>query len=337
MRDDREELSPVPASARQPSTPELAKLDAEDDELLRHFVEFARASNTVKAYKSDLRLFENWCRSRRRQAKPASPETVAKYAAHMAHRLKRKWATIRRAMAAITVAHRAVGLDPPTKTEAVRVALAGIRREIGTKRRQMRPLLPKRLKRIAEAQPHGLRWCRDMALLLVGFAAALRRSELVAVQVEHLKFGKGGVRLLIPTSKTDQDGEGEWLGVPEEPGSATCPVAAVRLWLERGQIEKGYVFRAIKGRSFVDRNDDRHLAPRAVAAVVRRAVRLLGIDAKDFAGHSLRRGLVSACYRKKKPEAAIMKQTRHRSVAQVRDYNAPDLLGDRNAAKGLLA
>lgn len=328
---------PLTLGHPRPTSSEIGRLEAEDEALLRHFVELSRAANTVRAYKSDLKLFEAWCRERKRPCRPATPDTVARYASHLAKRCKRKYSTIRRAMAAITVAHRSVGFDPPTKTEAVKVVLAGIRREIGTRKKQARPLLPKHFRRILEVRPNGLRWCRNWAMLLVGFTAALRRAELVAVRVEDLRFKKNGVAIFIPASKTDPDGKGEWVGVPEEPGSALCPVAALRRWLKRARIEKGFVFRRTTGVKEVSRDRNAHLAPRVVASVVRLAVKLIGLEPKRFSGHSLRRGFVSASYAAERTEAEIMRQTRHKSAAQAREYYAPDVLGERNAARGLLA
>ena len=152
-----------------------------------------------------LKLFEAWCRSRRREVKPATPETVGTDA-DPRHGAPAQGSggtsTIRRAMAAITVAHWSVGLDPPTKTEAVRVALAGIRREIGTKKRQMKPLLPRRLKRIVEAKPHGLRCRRRSAPpRWVRWQRSGVRS-LVAIRVADLRFKEEGLEIFIPKSKT---------------------------------------------------------------------------------------------------------------------------------------
>jgi len=179
------------------------------------------------------------------------------------------------------------------------------------------------------ALPEGPLGLRDRALLLVGFAAALRRSKLVGLDVEDLGFEQAGMVLTLRRSKTDQEGQGQTVAIPYGRHDSTCPVLAVKVWLDASGITAGPVFRAV----------DRHgniaaarLSDRAVANIVKRAAAAAGLDPADYAGHSLRSGMATAAARAGASERAIMDQTRHRSVAMVRRYIRRGQLFADNAA-----
>jgi integrase len=174
---------------------------------------------------------------------PASPETVGAYlaAAGLGYALP----TLRRRVAAIARAHRIAKQPLDTRHPAIRETLRGIGRTHGEPARRSAALTTDEIRRLVEVcgdDPAGL---RDRALLLIGFAGALRRSELVGLDVAHVKPTPSGLRLMIPRSKTDADGEGAEIGIMRGVQEDTCPVRALRAWLRAAKIADGPVFRRI--------------------------------------------------------------------------------------------
>lgn len=167
--------------------------------------EYARAEKAVstrRAYRSDFTLFRSWCDARHVPALPATPEAVAVFLAAEANR-GAKVATISRRLAAIRYAHKLAGYEPPTNSEVVKATLRGIRRTAGSAPARKAPATAdKVLAMVAEAGTN-LRGLRDRAILLLGFAGAFRRSELVALNIADLEFCAGGLRVTIRKSKTD--------------------------------------------------------------------------------------------------------------------------------------
>lgn len=226
-------------------------------------------------------------------------------------------ATLGRRVSSIAVAHRLAGHQLDTRHPGVRDVLSGIRRTRGTAARRAAPATTDVIRRMAAAcdlsTDIGL---RDRALVLLGFAGAFRRSELVGIEVRHLAISEEGVRITLPRSKGDQDGQGEIVGVARICGSATCPVRALEAWLTAARIDDGPVFRSV----------DRHgrIAPaalhdRAVARIVQKLASAIGLDAEAYSGHSLRAGFATSAAMNGVEERRIARQTRHRSSV-VRAY-----------------
>ena len=219
----------------------LPALDAD----LEQAVSYARAekaSATRRAYHSDFTLFESWCAEKGVAALPAEPETVAAFLAFEANRGIRP-STITRRAASIRYAHKLRGHEPPTNSEAVRATLRGIRRSTGTAKVRKAPILAETARAMAQAAPDGLKGLRDRALLLLGFAGAFRRSELVALDVADLEETEEGMRVAIRRSKTDQEGKGEIIAIVRS--SVNCPVKAVKNWLQATSITEGSLFRSV--------------------------------------------------------------------------------------------
>jgi integrase len=180
-----------------------------------------------------------------------------------------------------------------------------------------------------DSTPAGL---RDRALLVLGFAGAFRRSELVALEVADLAFGVEGLTVTIRRSKVDQEGEGEGVGLPYGSHAATCPVRTVRRWLDAAGIVEGPVFRSVDRHGNVG---SQSMAGRSVALIVKRAAEGAGLDPARFSGHSLRAGLATSAAQAGKSERTIMRQGRWRSVTTARRYiRDADLYRD-NAAAGI--
>jgi len=164
--------------------------------------------------------------------------------------------------------------------------------------------------------PAGLGGIRDRALLLIGFAGGFRGSELVGLDVEDVEWSDEGVRLLIRRSKTDQESAGQFVAIARGT-TLFCPVAALAEWLRASGITSGPLFRPV--------NCYGHLGPgrlgdRNVALIVKRYANAAGLDPAQYAGHSLRAGLVTQAAINGVPERAIMRQTRHQSSAMLGRY-----------------
>ena len=207
------------------------------------YVRASLAENTRRAYLSDLAHFEAWAGSF-----PATSEAIAAYLA--AHAGSLSIATLVRRLASISKAHRAQGLSNPTRSELVRTTLRGIKRTRGCTQQQAKPLLRNDLLLVLDAMGDSLKDTRDRALLLIGFAAALRRSELVALDVADIEHVRRGIVLHLPRSKTDRDGQGHKLAIPYG-RTQWCPVVALGSWISASGIEGGAIFRPIDRHSRV--------------------------------------------------------------------------------------
>jgi integrase len=309
-------LPPAPLPPRPDSLPALLDL-ADTADRARGYAHQARAQSTRRSYATAWTDFRRWCDARGLAALPAAPETVGLYLADQAqtHRV----ATLRLRLVAIGQAHRLRGhaLDP--RHPAVRDVWAGIRRHHGTAPQQTTAATSEVLRDALRelARRPGLRALRDRALLLVGFAAALRRSELVALDLADLRHVPEGLVLTLRRAKTDQEGAGTEVALPHGQHALTCPVRALTAWLEAAGISEGAVFVSVTrgGRATATRLSDRD-----VARAVKAAVAAAGYDPAGFAGHSLRAGFATSAARAGVPEHLIMQQTRHRSAATLRGY-----------------
>jgi len=340
----------------------------------RSYARDSRARSTWQAYDGDMADFRRWCAAQQpsRSALPATPETVALYLTALAP--VRAPATLRRRMAAISVAHQLGGLDSPTGHPAVRTVWAGIRRTHRVAPRKVRAARTPDIAALVNTRPDvsspspagsrhragaatspsrpevadtanatvsagaasrsvgtaemGLADARDRALLLLGFAGALRRSELVALDIADVTEDDDGLRLVIRRSKTDQDGEGVLVGLPYGSNPATCPVRAWRAWLTCSGLTEGPAFRAVDRHG---RLGARRLSDRAVADMIKRRAAVAGLSGR-FGGHSLRAGFATESYARGVPELAVMRHGRWRSAAVMRGYVEEGALWTDNAA-----
>ena len=305
---------------------ELAEIAAD----ARDYVAASRAENTTRVYRTGWAQFTAWCDEHGVRALPAGAETVALYVANLAKDAKP--ATIDLRLAAISAAHRAAGHDSPTKEEAVRLVRRGVRRTLGTAQRQVRPLTVPELRTMVEGLGTGPAGCRDRALLLLGFAGALRRSELVGLDVADVTEGSDGLTVHLRRSKTDQEGAGRNVGIPYGSNLATCPVRAWRAWLEISVITDGPAFRAVDRHGHIGA---RRLSGQAVALVLKRHAVRAGLDPDEVAGHSLRAGLATSAAAAGVPERVIAEQTGHKGTATLRRYIREGSLFRENAASAV--
>jgi integrase len=294
---------------------------------VRDFIRASKAESTIRGYRADWRSFCGWCEAHGLCPLPASAETVASYIAECAGRLK--VGSIQRQLNAIAEAHKAVGLEPPTHYPMVTNTMKGIRRTKGTAPEQKTPTLTDDIRAMVNATDTGIIGVRDRAMVLLGFAGAFRRSELVGLDVEDCVFGKDGLTVTLRRSKTDQDGAGRKIGIPYGSNPETCPVRTVQGWMETACISTGPLFRSINRH---DRVRAGRLSGIDVSRVVKKLAKRAGLDPAKYGGHSLRAGHATAAAIAGASERSIMKQTGHRSVQMVRRYIRDGSLFRENSA-----
>jgi len=291
------------------------------------FVRNSLAPNTLRAYASDLAMFIQWG-----GRLPATAQLVAEFLA--AHARSHAPSTLSRYAAAISKVHRIRSLPDPTASELVKSTLRGIRRS-GLRLCEdaiAKPLVRDDLFKVLDGMGASLTDCRDRALLLLGFAGALRRSELVGLDVRDLATTPHGLVITLRRSKTDQLNEGRQLGIPHGRG-LHCPVKALEQWLATSAIVSGPLFRPInKGGSF----SEKRLSGEAVSLIIKHRLAASGIDTSGFSGHSLRAGYATSAAVAGAPLWKIRMQTRHATDQGVARYVRTGKLFEQNAAVGLL-
>lgn len=333
----------VPASERVPVPnskdrydhlidPQPAPITATEAEQIRTYLDESQAENTRDAYRADWADFTSWAAELQLASLPAEPATVARYLVALVER-GYKVATLTRRLSAISQAHQAAGLDTPTASLTVRKVFSGIKRRHGVAQDAKAPILPDDLRLMVAELDDTPAGKRDRALLLLGFAGAFRRSELVSLDVGDLEFRSTGLVVTLRRSKTDQEGQGELKGIPRGRDKNTCPVRAVEAWIKAAQLQDGPLFRPI------DRHGNiraQRLADFTVVRVVKTLAAAVGLDPAKYGGHSLRAGLATAAAAAGAEERAIMKQTGHKSERILRRYIRDGQLFKDNAADGLL-
>jgi len=297
------------------------------EERARHYARESRAANTRRAYRADWADFTAWCQAHGKTALPAEPETVVLYLSDRADTLKT--ATLQRRLTAISQAHKAADLDTPTADRTVRRVMTGIRRQNGTAQEGKAPAVTREIRAMVATLPPTLRGRRDRALLLLGFAGAFRRSELVSLDVGDVTPTDDGLIVHLRRSKTDQEGAGRQVGIPFGSRPDTCPVRAVRAWLAASGVGEGPLFRGVDPHGHLSRE---RLSDKTVARVVKNAAKAAGLDPTQYAGHSLRAGLATAAAQAGVAERVIMAQTGHKSLPMVRKYIREGSLFTQNAA-----
>jgi site-specific recombinase XerD len=287
-------------------------------ELVQRAQDYARKSKsdrTWKAYRSDLEHFSAWCLARGLEPMPAEPTTLRLYLTDHAGKLA--VSTLSRRLSAITEAHQAMGTPSPAASPEVQFTWAGIRRTHGKPPNGKEAAVMDVVAAMVAPLEDRLIDHRDRALLLLGFAAAFRRSELAALLVEEVADTPDGLRLAVARSKTDQEAEGEVLGVPYGSNPLTCPVRAWRKWLETSGITDGPAFRAVNRHGHLSNEP---LETGSIARMVKRRALAAGLPAADFAAHSLRAGFATTAARRGVPEREIMRHGRWKTQAVMRGY-----------------
>lgn len=347
------------------------RFDDEQAGSLRRYLEASQSANTLRAYRTDWIAWSAWCAGEGRQALPADALDVAVYlaAAADARRESGEWAfspaTLERKSAAIAAVHAANGLPSPTRSDVVRLTLRGIRRTRRTRPNRKRPVLLHTLDQLLAGLPEP-GWPteparrRDALVLLIGFAGALRRSEVAGLRISDVRVGvdhtTGEPILLVqlPSTKTDPTGVAEQrVALPRGRHPHTCPVCACADWLRLLEIHTGTGSSGVRawlaehpapapgihrchgftGTPLADGDQplfpavtrhggigDRPMSGRAVAELVKRYAARAGLDPALFSGHSLRAGFATQAALGGASDREIMRQGRWSNPRTVHGY-----------------
>lgn len=334
----------VALAAQLPEVP-LA-LTVDEVTTARRYADASRAPSTQRAYASDWRRFSAWCFARGLETLPADPRVVAVFLSAEADAGAAPL-TVGRRLAAIGWMHRRAGLQPPQAREgaaAILEVMAGIRRSHGVAPMRKQAADADVLRDLLRAIPGtDLRSVRDRALLAFGMAGAFRRSELIALRRSDVEWVKEGLRVTVRRSKTDQEGAGAVVAIPE--GRRLRPKALLAAWVTQGCIEDGFLFRRLtRNRIGTQRQagaaesvvTSDPMSDRAVARVVQARAAAAGYAAADFAGHSLRAGFLTAAARAGASVFKMREVSRHKSMQVLAGYvRDADLFRD-HAGDGFL-
>jgi site-specific recombinase XerD len=294
------------------------------------FAAAEKAPTTRRAYRTDFRIFSAWCQERELDPLPASPAAVAAYLAYEVGQNLRP-STLGRRLAAIQYAHRYAGHESPTNAEDVKATLRGIRRTLGIARTRKAPATANNAKAMARSAPDSVVGIRDRAILLLGFAGAFRRSELVALDVNDIQPSNSGLLVTIRRSKVDQEGEGATIAIAA--GSTDCPARALTAWLKAAGISAGPVFRPINK---VGKVSSTRLSDRSVANIVKAYADRAGLDGRMFSAHSLRSGFLTSAAANGASIFKMMDVSRHKSADTLRGYVQDAEFFKNHAGEGLL-
>lgn len=349
MDDSYDKRAKASEEAALPAKVNQAYLDhsllAEDLAAAKAYAAERHSDSTLRAYRNSVRGYLTWCGRRGLSGFPLEDVQLAAFLSAEADR-GRKPATLALRVAALRNAVKERGEDIPD-LRISRQVLQGIRRVKDVKQRQARPITPALLRDMCEGLDlTTLSGLRDKALLLIGFTAALRRSEVAAIRFEDLEFVEDkGLLLTLAQSKTDQEGKGQTLAIPQSKDPALCPVTALRAWLDKADIDEGPVFcRIFKPPSNAFRQPlilpeyigDKAITPTSVANIIKRHVAEAGEDPAAYSGHSLRAGFATSAARAGKPLHQIKSQTRHLNDRDVQRYIRLAQMFDDHVLDGIL-
>jgi integrase len=289
----------------------------------------ATAANTRRAYQSAIRQFE-----KAGGLLPATEQELARYITNKAPLLNPR--TLSLHLTAISHWHCYQNLSDPTQAAEIKKLLKGIYRTHGQPKHKAKALYPEHIDKIVAYlnQQNNLKALRDNALIQLAYFGAFRRSELIAITVEQLRFETQGLLILIPRSKTDQGGVGKIKALPYGQNTV-CPVTAVRKWLEVSKIQQGSIFRGIN-RWNILQSEPLHLD--SVNAIIKTLAQQCGFDFIDnLSSHSLRRGFATSAANIGVDFEWIKRQGGWKNDNTVREYIEEGQLFDQNAAGKLLA
>jgi len=313
--------------------PELPSgLTAADHGRVADALASSRSAATRRAYASAWRGWETWCSARGASPLPAVPELLAAYLAEQAA-AGRAVSTLDKTVAAIRAVHLDAGHDDPTGNRGVVRVRAGLRRTVGVApRRQAHPITTDEVRRIVVViDPTSLRGKRDAALILLGYAAALRRSEIVDLQVRDVAMKPAGLVVYVRRSKGDQASAGQVIGVVRGQRPETDPVTAVRAWLTAAGLQPEDPLFSLVARSDL-RVVPRRLDGKQVNRILTARAADAGLADLQLSGHSLRAGHATTAAEHGVPADRLARTTRHRNLATLAKYIRPaEVLADTSS------
>jgi len=280
----------------------------------------SKAKNTVRAYKSDFNDFGLFCAQNGFKSLPSQPKIVSLYLTHLSTK-DAKMSTLKRRLVSIGVIHRIKGHYLDTKHPSIIENIMGIKRRKGSVQKGKKPLLISNLKEIInvidEQKNEEIKKLRDRSIILIGFSGDFRRNEIVSLDYDDLDFVPEGLKITLRRSKTDQFGEGSVKGLPYFDNSQYCPVVSLQKWINAAKIHSGPLFRRFTKGSNLSEN---RLTDQTVPLLIKKYLKLAGIDNKNYSGHSLRSGFATSAAEFGAEERSIMAMTGHKSTEMVRRY-----------------
>lgn len=268
------------------------RLDDDDRRAIEDFLAIARSPATLATYRDDLRQFSEWCAGKGIRSFPAEPDVVASWAGFLARKKRLKFSQIDRKVSAISAAHVALKHDSPCLDSVVKNVMLGIKSGLEADHGATAAITPADLRAIMTDAPRTMRWRRNKAMLLLGFSAGLRKSELVEVRIEGLRFDDDGLFMAIPGRIAQAV---ETVKIPKVQGKL-CTVGAVARWIAASGITGGYLFRSVHDDGVVDIDQDRHVPEKLVTKIVKQAVKIIGLDPQRYTSKSLRIGYAEAVH-----------------------------------------
>jgi len=294
---------------------ELKKLNEDTLNNLRS----SKATNTLRAYKSDFKDFEFFCSKHSFNSLPTETKVISLYLTHLSTSCK--MSTLRRRLVSIGAVHRLKGHYLDTKHPVIIENLLGIKRKKGSIQTGKKPILINHLKQIInvidEQKIEKIKKLRNRALILVGFGGGFRRTELVSINYEDLDFVEEGVKITLRRSKTDQFGEGTIKGLPYFVNEKYCPVLSLKNWLTLSKIKSGPIFKRFAKGSIITSH---RLTDQTVVLIIKECLKIAGIENQNFSGHSLRSGFATVAADAGADERSIMAMTGHKTTQMVRRY-----------------
>ena len=280
----------------------------------------SKASNTIRAYKSDFKDFSLFCAQNGFKPLPSEPKIISLYLTHLSTK-DVKMSTLKRRLVSIGVIHKLKGHYLDTKHPAIIENIMGIKRRKGIVQKGKKPILISSLKLIIntidQQEKNKIKKLRDKSIILTGFSGGFRRNEIVALDYDDLDFVPEGLKITIRRSKTDQFGEGSVKALPYFDNLQYCPVVTLKNWITESKIKSGPIFRRFSKGSKLSGN---RLTDQTVALLIKKYLNLAGIDSKNYSGHSLRSGFATSAAESGAEERSIMAMTGHKSVEMVRRY-----------------
>ena len=280
----------------------------------------SKANNTIRAYKSDFNDFSLFCARNGFKSLPSDPKIVSLYLTHLSTK-EAKMSTLKRRLVSIGVIHKLKGHYLDTKHPSIIENIMGIKRRKGSTQKGKKPLIISNLKIlinvIDQYNNHEIMRLRDRSIILIGFSGGFRRNEIVSLDFDDLDFVSEGLKINLKRSKTDQFGEGLVKGLPYFENSQYCPVLSLKKWIEISKIDTGPLFRRFSKGSKLTIN---RLTDQTVALLLKKYLKLAGIENKHYSGHSLRSGFATSTAEAGAEERNIMAMTGHKSTEMVRRY-----------------
>jgi integrase len=334
MTDETSQSNDAPVLADPNEPPPLPRHLRDLTERARGYVQAASSANTHKAYASDWKHFSAWCRRQSLPPLPPQPQTVGLYITACASGSVDRSAkansvsTIERRLSSLSWNYAQRGLSLDRKDRHIATVMAGIRNGHARPPVQKEAVMAEDIIAMIETLDRGtLRGLRDRAMLLIGYAGGLRRSEIVGLDLkaDQTEDGRGWIEILDKGMLVTLRGKTGWREVEIGRGSSdtTCPVLAIQTWIKFARLAHGPLFRRVKGQG-KDVGPER-LNDKEVARLVKRAAMAAGVRgdlseierAFKFSGHSLRAGLASSA---EVDERYVQKQLGHASAEMTRKY-----------------